>query len=125
MEKKYKTSNLTRGRWGEEKAADFLASKGLQIIDRNFSTKIGELDIVAYDGTCLIFAEVKTRTRTDKGLPGQFVSKSKMRRIALTAEIFRKTHPELYKYQPRFDIVEVLGLDSGIYIRHIENAFSW
>ncbi|MBR0130024.1 MAG: YraN family protein [Firmicutes bacterium] len=125
MEKKNKTSNLTRGRWGEDKAADYLSSKGLTIIDRNYSTKIGELDIVASDGTCLIFAEVKTRTRTDKGLPAQFVSKAKMRRIALTAEIFRKAHPELYKYQPRFDIVEVLGLDSGVYIRHIENAFSW
>ena len=124
MEKTEKTSNLSRGRWGEDRAAEYFRNKGFCIIARNLSCRIGEIDIIARDGNQLVFAEVKTRTRVDKGLPCEFIAKDKMRRIILSSQCYLKLHPELYRLQPRFDVVELACLDSGVYIRHTKNAFS-
>ena len=124
MEKGTKTSNLTRGMWGERKAAEYFKNKGYLLLERNFRCRIGEIDIVAKDGDFLVFAEVKTRTRMDKGLPGQFIDQKKMKRIIKSAEYYVLWRPELRKYQPRFDVVELLATQGGVYIRHIKNAFS-
>jgi putative endonuclease len=62
-----KTEKRKIGDWGEQQACSFLSNKGYQIIDRNYLTKIGEIDIIAYGdmplfGRTLCFVEVKTRS---------------------------------------------------------------
>ena len=124
MEKYSKDANITRGSWGERKATEYLISKKYSIIYNNYSCNIGEIDIIAQDGEFLVFVEVKLRTRTDKGLPCEFISRAKMHRIIRTAQYFMMGRPELSRLQMRFDVIEILRLKSGVYMRHTENAFS-
>src|SRR5262249_60856943 len=55
------------GRLGEQLAAEHLIRRGFQIVERNYRTRWGELDIVAYDGRTLAFCEVKTRRLSASG----------------------------------------------------------
>lgn len=76
------------GRRGENAAVNFLVRKGYQILERNWTCRFGEADIIALDedGT-VCFVEVKTRRTTDAGLPEEAVTKEKQRRyekLALT-----------------------------------------
>ncbi len=59
------------GRYGEEVAARFLLDAGLTVLERNWRCRGGELDIVATDGSALVFVEVKTRSSARFGSPGR------------------------------------------------------
>ena len=117
------TSNRTRGEYGEELACRKLGSEGFTVIARNFSCRTGEVDIIAKKDDVLVFAEVKTRSGVDMGLPCQAVVSEKQRKIRKTAEFFLMCFPEYSELQSRFDIIEVLIFGQGTYIRRIENAF--
>lgn len=115
---KRKTGDL-----GENIACKYLINKGYSIVERNYSTKVGEIDIIAKKGNTIAFVEVKTRASVSFGLPCQAVDFKKQRRLILCAEIYMKSHRLNGILQPRMDIIEILFLDSGHYIRHLENAF--
>lgn len=98
-----------RGRDGEEISVAFLRFKGAQIVARNWrsaSRLRGELDIVALEGDCVCFVEVKTRTSLDFGEPQDAVNSAKQKQIARLASAFlhEKEWPDRAF---RFDIVEV------------------
>ena len=118
-----KTKKRLIGDWGEEKACQVLKQQGFVIIDRNFSCKLGEIDIIAVKNGIISFTEVKTRNRIDYGLPCQAVDCSKQRRIRNTAEYYMKINKWCVDLQPSFDIFELLILDSGVYYRFLKNAF--
>ena len=63
------TAKDTLGRYGEDVAARHLAEQGYQVLCRNWRCDLGEIDIVARDGDCLVVCEVKTRRSTACGLP--------------------------------------------------------
>lgn len=113
MNHKEKTScgdtmhNKTFGSIGEEKACEYLSQLGYEIIDRNFETSCGELDIVALDGEMLVFAEVKTRKNKRYGRAALSVTKNKLRHIALSAGIYIKAKPEHKRRCCRIDVLEV------------------
>ena len=111
------------GKCGEELACRHLKSNGYSVIARNFSCRSGEIDIIASKGNTLAFVEVKTRSRTDMGLPCQAVNCAKQKKIKKTAAFFLLYAPQLSQLQPRFDIAEVLFSGGKIFIRHLENAF--
>ena len=95
------------GRWGEEYAVSHLQAQGLQVLDRNWRCRDGELDVVALDvdGT-LVFVEVKTRRTTRFGEPFEAVNYAKaqrIRRLALLWLAAHRRHGEL-----RFDVVSVV-----------------
>ena len=119
-----RTEKRKTGDWGEEKACELLKRKGYRIAARNFSSRTGEIDIIAVKEECICFVEVKTRKSLEYGLPCQAVDAKKRQRIKKTAEYYLMTHPWTAKYSPRLDIIEILTLPAGNYIRHIENAFS-
>jgi len=120
-----RTEKRKTGDAGEGKACLFLCKKGFRIVARNFSFKGGELDIVAADDRkkLLVYVEVKSRNSLAFGLPCQAVGMSKQSKIRNTAMFFFCTHPKYKDYSQRMDIIEVLELPSGSYIRHLENAF--
>ncbi len=62
-------SNLSLGKQGEEIAADFLKKKGMKILERNFRTPFGEIDVITEKNRKLHFVEVKTRRSTKFGKP--------------------------------------------------------
>jgi putative endonuclease len=115
------------GRRGEQLAAEHLARRGFSIIDRNYRTRWGELDIVAFDGTVLAFCEVKARrvaARTGTALEAVDPRKrSQVRNMARRwlAERPDRPHAGLL----RFDAIGVTFDRSGelVSIEHLEGAF--
>lgn len=76
------------GNAGELIAENFLLKKGYRILDRQFLTRLGEIDLVAKDGNEVVFVEVKARYGTAFGHPEESVTKTKLRKIANTAELY-------------------------------------
>ncbi|NLJ97741.1 MAG: YraN family protein [Tissierellia bacterium] len=114
-------NNIIKGSIGEDRAVEYLVSKGYKILDRNYRTKLGEIDIIAMTSQVLVFIEVKSRTNTNYGYPYEAVDWRKQDKILKSSFIYMK-HKKLKDYQFRYDIVEVY-LKGKTKINHIENAF--
>ena len=115
------------GRLGEQLAAEHLIRRGFQIVERNYRTRWGELDIVAYDGRTLAFCEVKTRRVTTSARDPlesvHAVKRSKVRKMAGRWLIERTDRP--HAKNVRFDAIGVTLDPSGQLVRleHLEDAF--
>ncbi len=113
---------------GETLAAAYLESLGFRLLERNFTSRFGEIDIIAVspDGKYLCFDEVKTRKSGRNIATGlESISAEKQRKIVKTAEYFLVRNRRLVEsegLQPRFDCIEV-NVDEKIDFKFIENAF--
>jgi putative endonuclease len=112
---------------GEQLAAEHLERLGYRILERNYRTRWGELDIVAFDGRTLAFCEVKTRRAGGRaGSPLEAVNptkQSQVRRMAGRWLVERRARP--YAEVLRFDAIGV-SFDAGdrlISLEHVEGAF--
>jgi putative endonuclease len=115
------------GRLGEQLACEHLIRRGFQIVERNYRTRWGELDVVAFDGLVLAFCEVKTRRAghlVSDPLEAVHVRKrAQVRKMAASWLIERSERPRAETL--RFDAIGVL-LDSEerlLALEHIEGAF--
>jgi putative endonuclease len=117
-------NNQATGARGEELAAAHLLRKGYRILERNYRSKGGEVDIVAKDQDgSIVFVEVKTRRTLVYGLPQLAVTTRKQRQIAKGA-LSWLTRNRLHDRSARFDVIAVLLHDSASYqLEHIVNAF--
>lgn len=112
-----------RGRWGEQKAAEYLERCGFRILHRNWRDGHRDLDIVAVDADQLVVVEVKTRRNADYMQPELAVDARKMRSLAVAAAKFVRTYG--IEFPLRFDIVAVTGMPGcQCEISHIEDAFT-
>lgn len=109
------------GKAGEERAAVYLDSIGYEILERNFRCRFGEIDIIAKDGDTICFVEVKTRSRTDHGLPCQAVDRKKILRIKRCAYVYL-SRSDIDHKDIRIDIIELLYREGGFSIRHLKNG---
>ena len=107
------------GRIGENKAAKFLRKNGYKIIERNYTNKIGEVDLIALYGNLLVLIEVKTRSNIIYGNPADAVDYNKQRKYVLMAEGYLMVNACYRDKCVRFDVIEVLNGE----INHIESAF--
>ena len=109
----------------ESRAAEYLESLGYHILERNFRCRFGEIDLIAWDGDILCFVEVKTRTNLQMGLPREYVTPAKQRRIKKTALFYLVAHD--LDCPARFDVAEVYaekpGDKNGVRIEYLEDAF--
>ncbi len=80
------------GRYGETLAARHLTRSGMVLLDRNFSTSTGEVDLLLRDGDVLVACEVKTRTSDACGLPHEAVDSTKVARLRRVAEEWVACH---------------------------------
>ena len=109
----------TLGAWGEALAARFLASRGMQVLDRNWRCEHGEIDLVALDGDCLVVCEVKTRRTTTFGDPVEAVTWRKAARLRRLASAWLASH-EVGCSAVRIDVVGILRPGSGpAALRHL------
>lgn len=110
---------------GEELAVAYLESKGYTILERNYHFERAEVDIVAYDNeTCIVFAEVKTRSSNTFGEPEEFVDKEKIQNVYKAAEAWIYER-KMDGAPVRFDIVSILQKNNEAPdIKHFENAFT-
>lgn len=111
------------GEEGEKIAAEFLVKQGYRILERNFRTVLGEIDIVAQDGTMLVFVEVKARSGARFGVPQSAVDtrkQTKMSRVALAYLSQKKIDTS----ECRFDVVGITrGPGGATSIEHLKDAF--
>ena len=106
---------------GEKIAQGYLKNKGYKILETNFYTKRGEIDIIAKKGKSIVFIEVKTRTSLKFGTPAMAVNFTKRKHIKSAAKIFLYING-FYKCDIRFDIVEVFICEGKCEVNHIEGA---
>ena len=112
------------GGHGERIAATYLTDAGLQVVDRNWRCRDGELDIVAREGDALVFCEVKTRRGVGFGHPVEAVTATKQRRLRTLAQRWLAAHDE-HAPELRFDVVGVLVRPSRpALVTHLRGAFS-
>ena len=120
-------NNIKLGFYAEDIATRFLLTKNYEIMERNFRTKYGEIDIIAAANGYIIFVEVKCRKSFTKGRPCEAVTISKQRKIITNAHYYICSN-QLSECDFRFDVIEVIGgsNNNGIdfTINHIENAFT-
>ncbi len=114
--------NIYLGKRGEGATADFLKENGYKILKANYKTKLGEVDIIAYDKDTLCFIEVKTRDSLRFGSPQEAVSHFKQRQISKVALQFLKRNNLLNK-KARFDVVSVIYTEDKPAFDLIKNAF--
>ncbi len=111
------------GNRGEKIAAKFLRKQDYQIIEKNYHSRLGEIDIVAKEDESIVFVEVKTRCSTDFGLPEEALSYDKRRRLSKLA-LGYLAHRRIKDTNCRFDVVSILMDTRKVkYIKLIKNAF--
>ena len=109
-----------KGRDGEEAASAFLAEKGIKILEKNFRSRTGEVDIIALDGGTLVFVEVKTWAVLGIDALEQALNTKKKHKIIETSKYFLSLHRE-YRYMAiRFDVIFI----SPGGITHLASAFT-
>lgn len=110
------------GQAGEKAAAALLREEGLRIIKRNFSTSLGEIDIIAREDDVLCFVEVKARTSRAYGSPAEAVTLRKQRQIIKVAAAYlSRNHPN--GRTCRFDVVTVTEENGLPVARLLRDAF--
>ncbi len=113
-----------RGDAGEQLAASFLQQLGYRIAARNYRLRVGEIDIVAWDGPTLVFVEVKTKTQQAFGQPEEMVGRRKQLTLERVAMAYIQRH-EHHHIDIRFDVVAVqLAPNMAAEVTHIPAAFS-
>ena len=120
-----RTAKQLLGAAAEQIAADFLRAQGLEILERNFLRRLGELDIVARDGDVLVIAEVRARSSDRFGGAAASVDLRKQTRLIRAAHQLLQQRRELSKLRVRFDVLVVadVGADNP-QVEWIRHAFS-
>jgi putative endonuclease len=111
-------NKLQRGSEAERRAELLLTKKGYRIVERNFRTKLGEIDLIAHDGTTLVFVEVRSRRTSEYGSALEAVGWRKQRKVSrVAAQYMAKRRPRCLAV--RFDVVGITGEE----IVHIQDAW--
>ena len=113
------------GKWGEDQAARFLRRAGYRVLERNYSCRFGEIDLIVADREYLVFVEVKTRRSDEFAEAREFVGAAKQRRIRSAASLWLSEHET--ELQPRFDVIEIYAPQGERTrfpkINHLRDAF--
>ena len=111
------------GREAEQLAAAYLESKGFFIVDQNYFFERSEVDIVAYDGSVVVFIEVKMRTTLAFGAPEESIDDKKIQSIQKAAEAWIYER-RMDGYPVRFDVVSIFQKNNEApEIKHLIDAF--
>ncbi len=112
-----------QGDAAEERACRHLERSGLTIVERNFRTRGGEIDIIARKGEVLVFVEVRSREVPDFGTPEESVTPAKRRRIVAAARHYLSKVPSSSWREARFDVIAIEGSGDDAALRHYQAAF--
>ena len=110
------------GATGEAVAAKYYQQNGYLLLNHNYRTRMGELDLVLMEGETVFIAEVKSRSETRRGPAAEAVGPAKQRRIILAAQRFLQ-QSGLSEHPVRFDVVEVTHAEGGLLVHCIRSAF--
>ena len=124
---KEKQTAVSIGALGEEAAVKALKKQGYKIIERNYRTKMGEIDIIAKDGEYICFIEVRLRKNNSFGSPADSIDAGKRKRIINTAKLYAMSK-HIYDAPMRFDVVLINAVADNnrlenIHLQIIKDAF--
>ena len=113
------------GDFGEACVEEYIKKAGYKVIEKNYHTRFGEIDIIAKDKECMVFIEVKTRKSNLYGNASEFVDIRKQKRIIKSAVCYLE---DIENTEIRFDVAEVYYMEKDNKfilkeINYIENAF--
>ena len=112
------------GARAEQLALYHLENRGLRCLRRNFRCRLGEIDLIMRDGECLVFVEVRFRSRNSRVSAAHSIGPSKQRKIILAASVFLRTARQHANDIMRFDVVAIDGSrDKRYAIQWIKDAF--
>lgn len=117
------TFKQTIGKNSEDYACHFLQTNGLQLIERNFRCRFGEIDLIMQENDSMVFVEVRTRNRTDYGNALESISRSKQRKVIRTAAYFLQQQKLYDKIACRFDVISLQNHADETTLEWIKNAF--
>ena len=115
------TQRKITGDKAEDQACQFLQEKGLKLKQRNFATRLGEVDLVMQDADSLVFIEVRYRKNSDFGGAAMSITPKKQQRIIKAALAYQQKHAP--QSSMRFDVVAIEGEGKNRQINWIDNAF--
>lgn len=110
------------GKLGEKIAKKRLLNKNYILVEENYHTRFGEIDLIFEDGNVLVFVEVKSRTNLNYGYPEQAVKKIKLRRLMKAAEIYLVKNPQYESWLYRIDVVGLTIGEGEDYFVHYEDV---
>ena len=123
-----KDLNKESGRRGEKIAARYLREHGYKVVERNYRTRFGEIDLVCTQRDKLVFVEVKLKIGDKFGTPEEMITKAKVWQVRRTAENYLVENSLVKQQFPRYQvdaICIVMGSDSAIQkVSHYENIES-
>ena len=112
------------GARAEQLALDYLIENGLRSLQRNFSCRFGEIDLIMLDGDCLVFAEVRFRSKNRYSSAAVSVGPGKQKKIILTASYFLRGRKQYANSTMRFDVIAIDSTALGQYtIQWLKDAF--
>jgi len=117
-----KFSSKCFGNWAEEAACAFFQKKGYDILEKNYRTPLGEIDLIVKQGNYIVFVEVKARTSDRYGGPEEAITEWKKDRILKVAKWYIM-EKGIERFDFRFDCVFFIGENENTKIHHIVSAF--
>ena len=116
-------STTATGSAAERTAATFLRDRGYHVLEHNFRSRGGEIDLIALDGGTLVFVEVKLRRTLSRGTPIEAVSPLKQARVARAAAAYLAYSGRVFP-RIRFDVISIMKTSARTEITHFKAAFS-
>ena len=115
-----------RGKHFEGMAARWLGARGIRVVEYNYQCRAGEIDLIAVDGNCLVFVEVRSRSNPRFNSAAASVDRRKQLRIIRTAQFFLQRHRKWANMPCRFDVIAIEPRQSGddTTVRWIRAAFT-
>lgn len=107
----------------ETLASDYLSTQGLQLFQRNFRCRLGEIDLIFHHQNTLVFVEVRSRKNIYFGGAADTVTFKKQRKLIQVAQFFLKMQPHLAHMPCRFDVIAITIQGTNPDIAWIPNAF--
>ncbi len=116
-------NSLQQGSCAELQAAKYLQDRGWQVLESNFRTRFGEIDLIVASLTTVAFVEVRYRQSIAFGTPEETVTPNKRRKVVMAAIQYLQGHRWLLRKQIRFDVISITDEANSQQVLHIENAF--
>lgn len=111
-----------KGKIWEIEAMRFLKKHKYALVEANYTTRFGEVDLIVKNKKFICFVEVKQRNVDSIASPSEFVDGTKQKKLIACAKLYLATNA--VNLQPRFDVIEIYTQDNKIKsIKHLENAF--
>ena len=119
-----KYDQKVKGYWGEEKAKEYLTTRGVEIISQNYYCEYGEIDLIGIHDGMIVFFEVKTRFSKSYGYPEVSINFQKSDHIKKCSLKYLQNHPEIDS-EWRIDVISITKYENErLDIRWLKNAIS-